>query len=293
MTETRALLQRLGFTEYEARAYITLLQRNPLNGYEAAKASGLPRANVYAVLRKLEARGAVVRLDTPGATRYAPVPPDELTLRMSRDFQEALDRARLSLDQVVRPPEREYVWNLQGYAALLEQARSLIESTQARLMIAVWPDEAHALMESVARAEARSVNVTTLCLGACPEECGFCRGHVYRYNVAVTQAKRWLILIPDGSEVLAGEIGPGQSASAIRTHQRLLVELTETYMRHSIVLAALLNDLGSRLADVLKPETRAALEPVIPGGLEGGWLGLMRHLVNRQESRPPGTPEDR
>jgi hypothetical protein len=135
--------------------------------------------------------------------------------------------------------------------------------------------------------------VTTLCLGACPEECGFCRGHVYRYNVAVTQAKRWLILIPDGSEVLAGEIGPGQSASAIRTHQRLLVELTETYMRHSIVLAALLNDLGSRLADVLKPETRAALEPVIPGGLEGGWLGLMRHLVNRQESRPPGTPEDR
>ena len=48
------LLQKLGFGEYEARAYVALLQNRPLNGYELAKASGLPRANVYSVLQKLE-----------------------------------------------------------------------------------------------------------------------------------------------------------------------------------------------------------------------------------------------
>src|SRR6266542_3193328 len=57
MTDATALLQQLGFSEYEARAYLALLQRNPLNGYELAKVSGLPRANVYAVLQKLEDRG--------------------------------------------------------------------------------------------------------------------------------------------------------------------------------------------------------------------------------------------
>ena len=54
MADVIALLLQLGFSEYEARAYLALLQRNPLNGYELAKVSGLPRANVYAVLQKLE-----------------------------------------------------------------------------------------------------------------------------------------------------------------------------------------------------------------------------------------------
>jgi HTH-type transcriptional regulator, sugar sensing transcriptional regulator len=285
MTNTTALLQ-LGFTEYESRAYIVLLQRNPLNGYEVAKASGLPRANVYAVLQKLEERGAVVRLDTPGGTRYAPVPPGELTQRMERDFQEALDQARILLAEVATPPEREFVWNLQGYSTLLEQARTLLDSTHGRLLMAVWPQEALALAESVAHAEARGVDVTTLCLAACPDECGACRGHVYRYSVALAQESRWLLLIPDGSQVLAGEIGPGETASAIRTQQRLLVELTQRYIRHSIALAALLNDLGRRLEDALQPETLAALEALSAGGPESDWLGQLRQFLNRQGAGP-------
>jgi HTH-type transcriptional regulator, sugar sensing transcriptional regulator len=50
-------LQQLGFTEYEARAYVALLQRYPVNGATVAKLAHLPRANVYDVLSKLEARG--------------------------------------------------------------------------------------------------------------------------------------------------------------------------------------------------------------------------------------------
>jgi sugar-specific transcriptional regulator TrmB len=77
MEDIVASLQRLGFGEYEAKAYIALLQRSPLTGYELAKVSGLPRANVYAVLPKLEEKGAVLRVDTPAGPRYSPVPPLE------------------------------------------------------------------------------------------------------------------------------------------------------------------------------------------------------------------------
>ena len=54
-------LHQLGFTEYEARAYAALVAGGELNGYALAKASGIPRANVYAVAGKLVARGAAVR----------------------------------------------------------------------------------------------------------------------------------------------------------------------------------------------------------------------------------------
>jgi len=279
------LLQEIGFSEYEARAYLTLLQRHPQNGYELAKNSGLPRANVYAVLQKLEERGAVVRLSTSSGVRYAPVPPHELTLRLGSRFQEALASAQASLETLASPIEHEYVWNARGYSVLLEEARALVEAAQTRLLVAIWPQEAMALAENLAHAETHGVEVTTLCMEACPQACDGCRGHLYRYRVAPEQQARWLVLVADGAEVLAGEMAAGEEALAVRTRQRLLVDLTAWYIRDSIALAVMMNDLGDRLESLLKPATRTVLASVGPGGQTGGWLEHMRQLLNQSSNR--------
>ena len=289
MATTVALLQQLGFSEYEARVYIALLQRNPINGYELAKVSQLPRANVYAVLHKLEERGAVVRLDTPTGARYGPVPPAAFIRRLQTRFRDTLNAAERALDQVTHLAEDEYVWNTRGYGVLIEHARTLLDSSRESLLLAVWPDEALALVENVTQARKRGVEVTTLCLSGCPSECGNCRGRVFRYRLAPDQNARWLILVPDGIEVLAGEIGSGDQALAVRTRQRILVELTAWYIRHSIALAMVLNDLGGRLPDLLGPETQSALASVGPRGPQGdgGWLETMRQLLSRPSLGPP------
>src|SRR5689334_14492711 len=176
MADITALLQQLGFSEYEARAYLALLQRNPLNGYELAKVSGLPRANVYALLQKLEERGAVVRLDMPSGARYAPVAPAELTQRIGSRFQNVLSATQQALEELAMPAAAEYVWNIQGYTAVLDHAHALIDATQGRLLVAIGRAQARALADPLARAVSRGVAVTTLCLDECPEECGGCRG---------------------------------------------------------------------------------------------------------------------
>jgi len=285
MTKIVTLLQRLGFGEYEAKAYVSLLKRNPLNGYELAKASGLPRANVYAVLQKLEERGAVVRLDTPEGARYAPVSPKELTQRLGSRFQEALHEARDSLEKITVPAEHEYVWNARGYLVMQEHASACVDATRKRLLVAVWPEEALAIADNVARAEARGVEITTLCLAACAKECGGCRGRVYRYRVAPEKRARWLVLVADETEVLAGEIGQGEEALTVRTRQRVLVELAAWYIRHSIALATLLSDVGSRLKHLLKPETKSVLASVGPGEQKAGWLEHMHQLLSSQNAQ--------
>src|SRR5690242_15619950 len=126
MTDAIALLQQLGFSEYESRAYLALLQRNPLNGYELAKQSGIPRANIYTVLQKLEERGAAIRLDLPNGTRYAPTAPSELTDRVATRFQHTLNAVHQALEDLVAPANPEYVWNIRGYQALLEHAHALV-----------------------------------------------------------------------------------------------------------------------------------------------------------------------
>jgi HTH-type transcriptional regulator, sugar sensing transcriptional regulator len=284
MADNVALLQELGFGGYEARAYIALLQRSPLNGYELAKASGVPRSNIYTVLQKLEERGAVVRLDLPSGPRYAPVAPTELTQRIADHFQQVLGAAQRGLEELSTPAQPEYVWNIRGEAALLEHAQALIDAAQKQLLVAIVRQEASALAKALAQAEARGVELVTLCLDECPEECGSCRGTICRYCAALAAEQRWLVLVADDAEVLAGEIGPNDDVLAVRTRQRLQVDLAGWYIRHSMTLTAVLSELRNRQDHVLEPETQALLRSVDPSTWRGGWLDHMRTLFRR------GTP---
>ena len=277
-------LKQLGFSQYEAQGYITLLERNPLNGYELAKASGIPRANIYGVLHKLEEQGAVVRLDTPEGTRYVPIASEELIQKLRTHFQDTLEAARTSLSEIDKQVEYEQVCNLHGYQVLLDYARVFIERTEQQLLLAVWPEEAKLLQDSLQRAEERGIDVTTLCMAGCPQECGSCRGRIHRYSVSPSQT-RWLVLVPDNSEVLAGEIKSDEEALAVRTHQNLLVDLATWYIRNSIALAAVITDLGAELDHLLTPETRKILVSLGPGDAEGGWLEHMRQLLKLQEDK--------
>ena len=281
MNDASEQLQALGFGQYEAQAYVALLPRSPLSGYELAKVSGIPRANIYTVLQKLEERGAVLRVETEAGTRYAPVVPDELIHRLRSRLHSSLENAQQSLCTLQTETKHDHVWNTRGYRVLLEHARGLIESTQKQLLVAAEPEEAPALTESLDRAQARGVKVTTLCMSGCPVECGACRGQIYRYRIMPEQNTRYLLVVPDESEVLAGEIGPGEETQAVRTRQKLLVDLSIWHIRNSVVLAALLVDLGDRLDDLLAPETRSILSSLSPGNIEGSWLEHMRQLIGQ------------
>jgi HTH-type transcriptional regulator, sugar sensing transcriptional regulator len=281
MTDVTALLQQLGFSEYEARAYLALLQRSPLNGYELAKVSGLPRANIYAVLQKLEERGAVARLDQPTATRYAPVAPTELTGRIASRFQQVLSAAQQALEEVATPAEPEYVWNVRGYEAFLEHAQSLIGASRESLLIATSRQEASLLGEALMEAEQRGATMITLCLDNCPSDCGDCRGLICRYCATLATDLRWLLLVADDAEMLAGEINRQGDVLAVRTRQRLQVDLASWYIRHTLALTALLSDLNRHAEHVLKPETQALLQTIEPNDGKGGWLDQMRVLLQR------------
>lgn len=278
------VLQRLGFGEYEARAYVALLGKSDLNGYELARASSLPRANVYSVLARLEERGAVRRLDTPSGARYSAVPPSELTGTLDRKFNRDLEAARRSLQEMSAPTEREPVWNTAGYEVLLEQARTLIETASESLLLALCPQEAEALAPSTAGAEARGVRVVTLCLEACPHDCGHCRGRTYRYRTAPEHPTRWLMIVAGGEEMLAGEISARSDATAVRTRQRLLVQMAAGYILNSIALTVVVEHLGDDLRAFLPAPVISGLGDLAPDTFTGGGLEQLRHIAGLMEN---------
>jgi sugar-specific transcriptional regulator TrmB len=274
MNNVNEQLQQLGFSEYEAKAYIALLQEHPLNGYALAKLSGIPRANIYGVLQKLEERGAVVAVNTAAGTVYSPIAPKDLIHRLGIHIREVLTAAHQELEALAAPVKQTYVQNLHGNDQLLENARDLIHTAHERLLIALWQPEAGALAEALAQAQARGVAINMLCCQACAQECGSCQGSIFRYRVTPDQQTHGLIVIQDDDEMLVGTMGT--QATAIRTHQPGLVQMTAWYVRHSITLATILTDLSGTLEAALSPETRQLLTVI---GQGDSWLESVRRLV--------------
>lgn len=270
-------LRQLGFSDYEARAYMALVRGGLMNGYELAKAAGVPRANVYAVLERLVERGAARSADSASGQRYAATPPDLLIERLNRGYAAKLAAARDELEAMAAPADFGYVWNLRGYEALLEQARELIDGAQGSLLFGIQPSEAAPLAGAMEAAEARGVAVTTLCMQACVTECGGCHGDLHRCFVQPAAGHRALLVVADDARLLAAEISSDDQAFAIRTDERLIVELAAAYIRQSISMAALAGDLEGRFDELLSAATRATLSKLDPAG---DFIGSLRRLAH-------------
>jgi len=53
-------LQRIGLTEYEAKAYLSLLTNHVNSAAKLSEKSGVPRTKIYQVLESLERKGWIM-----------------------------------------------------------------------------------------------------------------------------------------------------------------------------------------------------------------------------------------
>lgn len=273
-----ALLGELGLGGYEARAYLTLLRQGPLTGYQLAKASGIPRANIYAVLRRLEERGAVVAVQAESGRSYRAVDFREFLARLERSFELRLRQVARALDRAVRAADGllavgAYVYNFTGYANLVAQAGRLIESARRQLLVSGWEPELEKLAPALNLAQERRAAVTLVCMSGCTAPCGRCPGRVYRYRLGEAGDCRWLLVITDGRELVAGQVEADGRVVGTSTRQQLLVAIASWYIRHTVAVAETVRALGPRLAGLLDEDARQALLEAVGERLPcGSWF---------------------
>lgn len=263
--DAHALLKELGFGDYEAKAYLGLLNAGECNGYETAKAAGIPRANVYAVLERLVERGAVQRLDTQQGVRYDAVPPAQLLAQLDQKHQQILGATRDALASLNRARAEAPVFNLRGADELIQRAQADIDAAANSLLVAIQPTQAAQLAESLRRARERGVTITTLCLEACAHECGGCQGRIHRLDVRPRGQANWLLVVADQSTALVGQFD-GPASQGVATRQPLVIELTSAYIRQSLALSLLGNELAGRFEGLLSQQARSLLNELTPDG---------------------------
>lgn len=247
-------LVEIGFSEYEAKAYVALLKESPVTGYQLSKVSGVPRSMIYEVLGKLTARGAAMMLRKEGATKYAPVPAVEFLDQLHRDHEELIASLKEDLAALNSAPDLEYVWNIEGQGNILAKAEEMIDQAEGQIYLALLPATFPDLRPHLEKAIGRGVRVMIYTTGALDLPGGQVVVAPMSEEALSQAGGLGLILVIDGEEVLIGEWLTETRARASWTSTPLLVFVAEHHLRTDLYLPRLLALLGERAREVIHEE---------------------------------------
>lgn len=261
-------LTKLGFSEYEAKAYLALLRENPATGYQLAKVSGVPRSMIYEALSKLTARGAAMTLRVEGGTKYAPVPADEFFDQLHREQEALIHSLQKDLTALGEASDLDYVWNIEGHDNVIAKAKEMIGQAQEHIYLALVPSMFPALRDILQAAAERGVRVVIYTTDAVD----FDRGRVVVAHVSeetLGQARGLgLILVADSDEVLIGERLAATQARASWTSNPLVVFIAEHHLRTDLYLPQILACLGENALDLIHEEDRELFSRAMESRIE-------------------------
>ncbi len=245
--ELLVLLKDLGFTEYEAKAYLALLKGPPATAYAVARDSGVPRSKVYGVLEGMVGRGvAFVSHGEP--VGYAPLSPRELVRARRREAETVLSAAEEGLEgwaergDGVGGPGEERIWDIKGRREVLSRLKELVGQAEERILLQIWREDAPELEGELREAASRGVQITVVAYG----DPGYPFARVYLHDpgpevITPEYGGRWIILCVDAREVVAGAVFPEDVARAAwSAHPGIVMPITEQ-VKHDLYVAEMLS----------------------------------------------------
>ena len=218
-------LKDLGFTIYEAKAYVSLLEHYPVTRYELSRNSGVPRSAIYNVIHRLEELGAVAAQSSE-PEKYIPLPPDKLFEMLSRQFDHRLQAAKKYLKDFEIQIVPDQLWNIVGYENMILKAKELIQNAKKAIYISIWHREFILLQKDLQKAHKRGVQIYIYSFTDLPETPG---ANIFGYGLLEKELEKiWahkIILIIDKNEVLMGEADNLQKKKTVWTTNRALIDI--------------------------------------------------------------------
>ena len=141
MTDFLRMLKDLGFTEYEARAYVALAMLGPSTAKEISDESKLPRNKTYEVLRNLEKEGRVVSLPlSPRKYKIADIAILDERIRQKKEEARTLEGGLKDFVAFLSKPKREskeVMWVIKGQHAILEKIAAEMDRVKSETVAIV------------------------------------------------------------------------------------------------------------------------------------------------------------
>ncbi|MBY0595352.1 TrmB family transcriptional regulator [Bacillus bingmayongensis] len=252
MDEVMKELQKLGFSQYECKAYIGLLKHYPATGYEISKQTGVPRSMIYEVLGKLMDKGAV-HLVPSEPVKYVPVSATELMDRMRKDFEKSFDFLDQKLNGLEQERQVDVISHIRTDERIIKEISNIIERAEEELWISVWEQQVTELESLIQRKEQEGVHIFSILFGAPETKIGTTFHHNYMTPDVVKERMggHLTVIARDGKEVLIANFSDQGTSWAVTTYDPALVLVATEYVRHDIMVEEITQEFGSDKLDAL------------------------------------------
>ncbi|MFC6723173.1 TrmB family transcriptional regulator [Halobium palmae] len=157
--QLRGALQSAGVTQYEADAYIALLERGSAAAVEVAEASGVPQARIYDVLRNLANKGYIETYEEGTLKAHANDP--KTVVEDLEDYAETITTAASEIQERWQEPdiEKSKVSVVSQPRTVYDRARAWIKEAETEIQIALTPKQLDDLHDVLCDAYQRDVVV--------------------------------------------------------------------------------------------------------------------------------------
>jgi len=154
-------LKTLGFTEYEAKAYVALAGLGMATAREVHEVSGVPQGRIYAVLRGLAENG-YLEIQEGSPTYYHAEDPVEVINSLRDLFCKSVDESVQELRSLrydTRPPSP--FWSVHSEWGIKNRVQSLVRNARESVIImAVNPEALRAFLPDLKKARKKvSLNI--------------------------------------------------------------------------------------------------------------------------------------
>lgn len=162
--ETEALMEELGFTEYEAKCFVAATRVGTGTAKELSEVGDVPRARVYDCMDSLAERG-LVDVQEAKPKRYRVVRPQTAIATLQRAFDDRFDRLNSLLPELhttARESEDDDVWVIEGGADVAERMVGLVEDAEESVVVAIGAEGllSEDLLAALVAAGERGVAIT-------------------------------------------------------------------------------------------------------------------------------------
>ena len=228
-------LSKLGFSNYEAKTYLGLLNNNPATGYEISQNAHVPRSVVYSTLRKMESLGYVISIHEK-PRRYIPLSPKRLLAKLESDFTSELKHLSDDIIAFNDKSDTEGFWNIRGYRSLIEICNVNIRESKKQVCISAWSSEIEELQTSLLDAKKRGVDIIIFSFNKVKENFG----SVYAYGIDEKKLSNiWehkLIMITDQKDLIMGPANKDKEEQMIWTQNKAVLNIACNYIILDITL---------------------------------------------------------
>jgi len=229
-------LTKLGFTEYEAKAYVALLSTNSATAYELAKISGIPTSKIYEIISRLVDKGIILTVNDKDKNRYIPIKPEEFIESHRDKFETTLNNIKGELLNISRESDVSYIWNLHEYDYLIDKTKRIIQEATQSLLISTWPEELSYFTEILEEKAKDKINISIVHFGEVKISIGQIFQHPIEDTIYSEKGGRGFTIVSDSDEALMGTVFQNNIVEGAWSMNKGFVTLAEDYIKHDIYI---------------------------------------------------------